>query len=65
MVAKALQELNCCTAADEIFSKIYSDGKKVSFSAVYNTLNWLIERGFVEKQDSKAGRALYVISPDC
>lgn len=61
LVARTLEELNCAVTADEVWSRVRSDGNKVSFPAVYGILNWLIRHGFVEKQAHNERSMLYMI----
>lgn len=61
LVARTLEELNSAVTADEVWSRVRSDGNKVSFPAVYGILNWLIRHGFVEKQAHNERSMLYMI----
>ena len=60
-MAEALQNVDTYSTADDIFARIFQNGKKVSYSTVYNNLNWLVERGFAEKIICPNERAIYRI----
>lgn len=60
-VANMLQQLNCYSTAEDIWLKLRAMKYSVSLATVYLSLNWLVEKGFVEKQAGPGREMVYTI----
>ena len=58
-VLEILKERKCHLTADEIFEILKSRGETLVFATVYNSLNYLVDKGYIRKIHTDAGGDCY------
>jgi Fur family ferric uptake transcriptional regulator len=58
-VIELLGRQDCCLAAQEIFDRLRSEGRRVGIASVYRTLEQLTREGFVQRIDVGYGTARF------